>query len=185
MKDYFIQYKPFLVFLLKFFLSYVLLTIIYQSYLSQFDISKFEIDTFTEIVAKQTKNTIQFLGYDSNIAPNILQSSFRLYVNEVYVARVVEGCNALSVIILFIAFIIAFKGKTKHTILFLFFGSIFIHFLNIVRIAIIGIALFHFPGQEHILHGVIFPLIIYGIVFILWVIWVNKFSIYATKTATK
>jgi hypothetical protein len=29
------------------------------------------------------------------------------------------------------------------------------------------------------LHGVLFPLFIYGVVFILWVIWVSKFSLYA------
>jgi hypothetical protein len=35
------------------------------------------------------------------------------------------------------------------------------------------------------LHGVIFPLFIYGVVFILWFFWVNYFSIYATKSISK
>jgi exosortase family protein XrtF len=97
------------------------------------------------------------------------------------VARIVEGCNAISVIILFIAFVIAFKGDFKKTVLFVLAGSILIHLLNVVRIALIAIALYHYPQHEHLLHGVIFPLIIYGIVFLLWVIWVNQFSSYATE----
>jgi hypothetical protein len=40
-----------------------------------------------------------------------------------------------------------------------------------------------FPGQVSFLHGVLFPLFIYGVVFILWVIWVSKFSLYAKNTA--
>jgi exosortase family protein XrtF len=53
--------------------------------------------------------------------------------------------------------------------------------LNVIRIALIAIALYHYPEQEHLLHGVVFPLFIYGVVFLLWVIWVNKFSVYATQ----
>jgi exosortase family protein XrtF len=110
------------------------------------------------------------------------QASIKLFLNNVYVARVVEGCNALSVIILFAAFVVAFTGKLKHTILFIFGGSLLIHILNVLRIALLSIALLHYPEHEEFLHGVIFPLFIYGVVFGLWVIWVNKFSTYAQKT---
>jgi exosortase family protein XrtF len=57
--------------------------------------------------------------------------------------------------------------------------------LNIGRIALLCIALYDFPQMEHILHGVIFPLVIYGVVFLLWVIWVNKYSNHATATTKK
>jgi len=64
-------------------------------------------------------------------------------------------------------------------------GSILIHLLNIGRIALLCVALYNFPQYEHLLHGVIFPLVIYGIVFLLWVIWVNKYSAYATEIDKK
>jgi len=86
------------------------------------------------------------------------------------------------VIILFVSFVIAFSGKTKTTILYVMGGSLLIHILNVVRIALLCILMYYFPKQEHFLHGVFFPLFIYGVVFILWVIWVNKFSFYAKKT---
>jgi exosortase family protein XrtF len=113
--------------------------------------------------------------------PHETQNSIKLFVENKFVARVVEGCNAFSVIILFIAFVFAFKGTFKKTLLFIFIGSVLIYALNVIRIAVIAIALFHYPQHEHLLHGVVFPLLIYGIVFLLWVVWVNKYSIYGQK----
>ena len=101
--------------------------------------------------------------------------------NQKYVARIIEGCNAVSVVILFISFVVAFSGKLKPTLLFIFGGSLFVYVLNVVRIAILSVLMFHFPKQEPFLHGVLFPLYIYGVVFILWLIWVRKFSRYASK----
>lgn len=163
-------------------MSYAVLVFVYQMYLKQFDASKNEPDGFTEIVTNQTVQTIRFLRYDSEAKLHESEASFRLFVNDKYVARVVEGCNALSVIILFVSFVIAFKGKFRTTILFLFCGILLIHLLNILRIALICIALLKYPQHQHLLHGVLFPLFIYGVVFLLWVVWVNKFSVYASKS---
>jgi exosortase family protein XrtF len=179
------QYKPFLLFLGKFLLTYLVLTIIYQSYLSRFDTVKNEVDSFSQLVANQTKSVLTLFDAESKIEVHSTEPSIKIIYNGQYISRIIEGCNALSVIILFISFVIAFTGKWKQTLLFILFGSILIHILNIARIALLCIALYHFPEYEHILHGVVFPLIIYGIVFLLWVIWVNKFSLHATVATKK
>ena len=186
LKTYFIQYRPFLIFLIKFFLAYIGLTVLYQSYLNQFEsLIHFQVDNFTQLVAKQVNETLLFFNYDSSIELNDKEASVRLILDNVYVARVVEGCNALSVIILFIAFVVAFSGRWLYTLLFILFGSVTIHVLNVLRIALLSIALLRYPEQEHVLHGVVFPLFIYGVVFGLWVIWVNTFSLHATKDSKK
>ena len=181
LKDYFGKYKPFLLFLGKFFFTYLLLTLIYQYYLSRFDETTFETDGFTELVANQVVDVLSIVNVRSSVVPHEIQSSFKLIYQDKFVARIIEGCNALSVMILFTAFIIAFTGKWKHTVLYIISGIVLIHVLNVIRIALLSAALFHFPEYEHLLHGVIFPLFIYGVVFILWIIWVNKFSIYAKQ----
>lgn len=182
LKTYFQLYRPFLVFLLKFFAVYGGLTFLYQSYLSQYDsILAFEVDAFTKSVAYQVQYFLNFLQYDCQLQLHESQASIKLIINGVYVSRVVEGCNALSVIILFAAFVVAFSGKWMRTIGFLLVGSFLIHVMNILRIAVLSVALLYYPGQESLLHGVVFPLIIYGFVFGLWVIWVNQFSNYARK----
>lgn len=183
MKKYIILYKPFLLFLGKFLLTYLVLTLVYQGYLRQFDVKKNETDSFTILVAKQTKEIMLFFNADVKTAPNSKEPSVILYYNQKAMARIIEGCNALSVIILFVAFIIAFSGKIKHTILYLIAGSILIHILNVVRIALLCVLMYYYPKQQHLLHGVVFPLIIYGVVFVLWIIWVNKFSKYAKQNS--
>lgn len=182
MKKYLIRYKPFLQFLGKFLLTYLVLTFIYQSYLSQFDYGEFEVDGFTQLVSKQTKDAMLFFNCEANIAPNTNEPAINLFYKQRHMARIIEGCNGLSVIILFISFVVAFSGKTRATILFIIGGSLLIHVLNVFRIVLLSILMFYFPEYEHVLHGVLFPLFIYGVVFLLWIIWVNKFSKYATKT---
>jgi exosortase family protein XrtF len=75
----------------------------------------------------------------------------------------------------------SFSGKLKTTFFFVFGGSLLIYVLNVLRIAALSALIFYFPKQEPFLHGVLFPLYIYGVVFILWLIWVRKFSRYASK----
>lgn len=163
-------------FLGTFFLVYLVLTLLYQFYLNSF--GEFKTDSITRLVAKNTASLLQLFS-DASILEDKPIANIKLFYNDKYVARIIEGCNAMSVIILFISFVVAFSGKLKTTLLFILSGSVLIYVLNISRIALLAVALFHYPELEHILHGVIFPLFIYGVVFILWVIWVNKFSKYA------
>jgi uncharacterized SAM-binding protein YcdF (DUF218 family) len=46
---------------------------------------------------------------------------------------------------------------------------------------ILSIGLYHYPWRREILHTVIFPLIIYGLVFLLWMFWVNRFAALKNK----
>ena len=179
MRKYFIQYKPFLLFLGKFFLVYLILTSIYRIYIATSCDDC--IDGITENVSVLTEKLSNLIGVKLSVVPNYM--NYNIVYNNKVTARIIEGCNAISVIILFIAFIVAFSGKLKQTLFFILGGSLFIYVLNILRIIVLSILIYYYPSQEHILHGVIFPLIIYGAVFILWVIWVNKFSKYATKAS--
>ena len=140
------------------------------------------MDGFTELVAKQSKDILLAFNYDASLVPNSNESAINFIFNKRPMVRIIEGCNGLSVIILFISFIIAFSGKSRTTVLYIISGSLLIHFLNVLRISFLCVLMYYFPEQQHLLHGVVFPLFIYGVVFLLWIIWVNNFSLYATKT---
>lgn len=177
MKKYLILYRPFLIFLTKFFLTYLVLSLIYQGYLSRFDTHA--VDGITELVAKNTVQLVTLFEADFYIKQILNTSYIMFYYNQQAVARMIEGCNAVSVIILFISFVVSFSGKLKSTLLFILGGSVFVYILNVIRIALLCLALYWFPEQQSFLHEIVFPLFIYGVVFILWVVWVNKFSLYA------
>ncbi|RVT74361.1 exosortase family protein XrtF [Flavobacterium sufflavum] len=177
MKKYLILYRPFLIFLAKFFLTYLVLSLIYQGYLSRFD--EDSVDALTKFVAGNTEQLLALFNIDFYVREISKASYVMLYYNQQAIARMIEGCNAISVIILFVSFVVSFSGKLKPTLLFILGGSVFIYILNVIRIALLCSALYWFPLQETVLHEIVFPLFIYGAVFILWVVWVNKFSLYA------
>jgi exosortase family protein XrtF len=177
LKKYLVQFKPFLIFIGTFFSAYILLTLLYKFYLNSY--SPIDVDVITNVVGRNVEQLMRFFNFDITIEKGFGDPYLLVYYKGEIPIRIVEGCNAVSVIILFVSFVIAFSGKFKTTLYFILFGTFFIYVLNVIRIALLAVLLFHFPERSHILHGVLFPLIIYGLVFILWIIWVNKFSKYA------
>lgn len=163
-------------FILTFLLVYAVLSFAYKFYLDYSEGSTFYPDYFTNLTAKQSKALIESVGYDVQVVPHEAEPSMKLIINGKWVARVVEGCNSISIVILFIAFIIAFADTWKSTALYLLAGSVLIYSVNLFRIVILSIGLYHYPWRREVLHTVIFPLIIYGMVFILWMIWVRRFT---------
>ena len=138
-------------------------------------------DYLTNLVARQSESVLDTLGYDAKVLPHPKEASMKLLVNDRYLARIIEGCNAVSVIILFFSFVIAFSGKLKITLLYIFSGSVLIYVVNLFRIVILSLGLYHYPEKSEVLHAVIFPAIIYGMVFLLWIFWVNRFSKFNKK----
>lgn len=130
----------------------------------------------TNLVAKQSQNILNVLGYKTEISPHPDEPSMKLILNGNYLGRVIEGCNSVSVIVLFLSFIIAFSGKLKTTFFYILTGSVLIYVVNLFRIVVLSVGLYHYPKQSEVLHHVIFPGIIYGMVFLLWIFWVNRFS---------
>ena len=157
-------------------LVYGLFSLAYRGYLDASDSSKFYPDYFTNLVAKQSRSLLESADYCAKIIPHPNERSMKLIINEKYVARIIEGCNSISVIILFASFIIAFSGKLKTTILYLFVGSVIIYIANLIRVVILSVGLYHYPWRKDILHTVIFPAIIYGMVCTLWLFWVNRLA---------
>lgn len=174
LKELFLKYKLVIRFLVLFLGTYIVLSILYNGYLHFGKSETYYPDPITHLVAKQASVLTSAFGYKTEIIPHQNEASMKLLINDKYLARIVEGCNALSVIVLFIAFIVAFYQKTKPTLLYIFVGSVLLYCANLFRIVLLAIALYEYPQHEEILHGVIFPAIIYGMVFLLWVFWIRK-----------
>ena len=150
-------------------------------YLDFSDGSEFYPDYVTNLVARQSGTLLETLGYETEVIPHPKEASMKLIINNKFVARIIEGCNSISAIILFVSFIIAFAVKFKTTLFYLLFGCILIYVVNLIRVVILSIGLYNYPWRREILHSVIFPLIIYGLVFLLWMFWVNRFANLKTK----
>lgn len=160
-----------------FFGTYIVLTLAYQFYLNTAASEAYYPEPVTHIVALHSERLIQLFGYETKMIPNIGDPSMLLGLNGKYLVRIVEGCNAVSVIILFLSFILAFKKDWKSTLLFIFAGSVLIYAFNILRIALLTIGIYEIPEYKELMHGTLFPLFIYGFVFLLWIIWIKNYNI--------
>ena len=145
---------------------------LYSFYLNLSRGGAYHPDFITELVATQCNDLINSF-MEAHIVPHETEPSMKLFVKDTFVARIIEGCNSVSLIILFVAFIVAFAQKIQKTLLFLFVGSVLIYTVNIFRIVFLAWALYTFPEYQHLLHGVVFQGLIYGMIFLLWMLWVR------------
>jgi exosortase family protein XrtF len=92
------------------------------------------------------------------------------------VINVYEGCNGINVIIVFVAFLVAFGGPPKSLVLFGIGGIVLIHLFNLARIAFLFFLALSNSRSFYYYHKYLFTATLYGVVFLLWAVWVLKFT---------
>lgn len=170
------KYAPVIRFIFTFLGTYLLLAFLYSLYLNYFDSPAYYPDYLTHLVAVQSEAVVGAMGYDVEIRSGYPEATMHLMVEDKFVARIIEGCNAASIIILFVSFMLAFYGNLKPTLLYTFAGSVIIYVTNIYRISLMAVGIYEYPQYAHFLHTIAFPLVIYGAVFLLWVLWIIIYS---------
>ena len=169
------DFKPVLKVLLRFIILYVVFVLGYQLYLNGF--KNAGLDPFSTWTMRQVDFVQNSIGYPSKMIEGKPQDETTwFYVGGKFVSRMVEGCNAISVMILFVAFIFAFYEGFK-TFVFTALGLVFLHIINVLRIVGLNILLLEYPQYSKIGHDYLFPAIIYGSVVILWLIWIKFYAL--------
>ena len=175
MKDF----KEILWVLLRFLGIWLLLFLLYQWYLNQFSGN---IDGFTKIISDQSAFLLNLTGYETITKDFPSHETVQFYINGKVATRMVEGCNAVSVMIMFLAFVFAFYKGVK-TFYFAFSGIVLLYILNLFRIYVLNVIVVDFPALTKPAHDYFFPTIIYGGVVVLWLLWINKFVITHEKNS--
>lgn len=96
-----------------------------------------------------------------------------------------DPCNGLTLFALFSLFIIAYPGNWKHKLWFIPAGIVAIHIMNIVRIVALCIITQKSPDMLEFNHTYLFQMVMYGFIFLLWYIWISKFSPKTVNEQTK
>lgn len=168
------DFKPILGILLRFIIIYLVLLFAYQFYLTSF--KEQGLDPFSRMVAKQVMFVQNTLGYPSALYDDVPKQQIWFHVKTGFVTRMVEGCNAISVMILFLSFVFAFYKGAK-TFVFVGVGLILLHIMNVLRIAGLNIVYSDYPQYGKMSHDYVFPAIIYGSVVVLWLVWIKFFAL--------
>lgn len=169
------EFKPLIFFLARFLGTYIILSLLYKLYLDQF-LPFNTPDPFTKFTSDTTAYFLNLFGdvSYSNIAIN--RPWMRLILNGQFASIVNEGCNAISVAIIFVSFVVAFYTNLKQTLLFILVSLIGLFIMNISRIILLNyIFRYHYEKYGKIAHDYFFPAIIYGSIVILWIIWIKFF----------
>jgi len=82
---------------------------------------------------------------------------------------IADACNGLSLLVLFVGFIIAYPGKIYFKVIYSFIGIILIILLNISRCTALAMLHNAYPQLTEFAHHYVFKIIVYGLVFYLWI----------------
>lgn len=170
----FADFKPILKVLLRFIIIYMVLLFAYQMYLHPFEGK--DLDPFSYWIADQVVFVQNSLGYFTRLVPYPNFETAVFQTEKVDVTRMVEGCNAVSVLILFIAFVFAFYKGYK-TFLFVLGGILILHIANVLRIVGLNLVILEHPDYGDFTHDYLFPAVIYGMVVVLWLVWIKFFAL--------
>ena len=166
------EYKPAILFLLRFLGIYIIGNILYGLWIISYNVA----DPFTIMVTEHSAILLELVGYNASTYAWPEVPSVALLLNGSTVVNVYEGCNALNVSILFLAFLFAYKGTMNRTIAFGLLGLIAIYVFNLLRVAALFLVAEYFPDQLYLMHKFVFTGVIYAFVFFLWFLWVKRFA---------
>ena len=100
------DFKPIIIALVRFFGIYIGLIMLYQLYLNAYDTAA--ADPLTRLIAQQTQFCLNKTGYETQLVDSKNSMEIYFYIRKMWATIMVEGCNAVSVMILYLAFIFAF-----------------------------------------------------------------------------
>jgi exosortase family protein XrtF len=121
-----------------------------------------------------TAYVLELMGYESFISDNATIRT--VGIDGTHGLWIGDPCNGLTLFALFAIFIVAYPGPWKHKLWFIPIGITVIHFLNVMRITALCIIVLKRPEWLDFNHTYTFQLLMYGFIFGLWWIWIQKIS---------
>ena len=118
---------------------------------------------------------VDFLGYDVFAYNRVIG----IYGNAGI--EVVDGCNGIAAMGLFLGFILAYPGSWDKRLSFSVFGIGIIYFINIIRISVLTITQQEWPKFFDFTHDYSTTTIFYITIFIMWMVWVNYNTLPSSK----
>lgn len=165
------EFGPSIWFLGKFVGLYIILSLLYGLYINSYVP---DTDPVTVEVARQTSVVLEWFGEPNYTYAEDHRTGVRITSPTENVLSVYEGCNGLNVFIIFFSFLMAYGKPRKALWWFIPLGMVVIHVFNLARIGLLYHVTLYYPDYTYFTHKYLFTAIIYGVVFLLWLLWVLK-----------
>ena len=167
------EFKPTILFLVKFVGIYIVANLLYGIYVTAYAPGP---DPITSVTSQQTAVALGICGWPSTTEDNEKKPTTLLIYEGKSVLAIYEGCNGINIMIIFVAFLFAFGPIGKPLLIFALAGIIIIHLMNLARISLLFWVTLYLPNLVYFVHKYLFTAILFVIVFVLWIVWVRKFS---------
>lgn len=139
--------------------------------LNNFIVPFFEFNLYTNFYLHATKSLSHVIGLSSQIDGDYLIGSAG---GTLFIAKWCLGINSLFI---FAAMVFLTRKSTKTFLIFSILGIIFLHILNIIRLTLLLIFVQKHNDNELIMeHHDLYNIVVYLVIFILWILWFEKFS---------
>jgi exosortase family protein XrtF len=165
------EFRPAFLFLGKFLGFYLAANLCYGVFVESYQARP---DPITRIVTRQSAWLLNVAGYRVSTKDDGAQPRVSMITQDKIILNVFEGCNGINVMIVFVAFLVAFGGPVRNLILYILFGAVIIHVFNLFRIFLLFHAAIEATQFFYYFHKYLFTTVLYVVVFSLWVLWVLK-----------
>ena len=172
-KDTIKEFKPTILFLVRFFGIYLVGSLLYGWYVTVWHPRP---DPATSWVTQQSVDALNLFGWDVRAVDHSKRASTYIVTNEDSVLAVYEGCNGINVAVVFLSFLLAFGPYKKTLLWFIPLGLLVIHVSNITRIVLLAMVAMNMPDLMYFSHKYLFTAFIYLFVFMLWLWWVLRLA---------
>jgi exosortase family protein XrtF len=145
-------------------------------------------DQMTEITVAATQQVFEAASISATskwFTPKATDEERRpmqmLIINGVESVKVGNRCNGLFTMVIYAGFIIAYPGSWRSKMFFVPIGIFMIFLSNVIRIGVLALNWIHYRSTFDFNHKYTYTFIVYGVVCVLWMWWINKYSFLATS----
>jgi exosortase family protein XrtF len=167
------EFRPTIIFLVKFVIIYLAGNLIYGLYITSFEP---RADPVTNVVAVQTGIVLNICGYRVDVEDRENRPTTDINYFGKAKLSIYEGCNGVNVMVIFIAFLFAFGTPNRNLLWFIPLGLMIIHFANLCRILLLFFVAEYLPKAMYFTHKYLFTAILYLVIFALWLWWIRSYS---------
>lgn len=138
----------------------------------------------TESSAQVSTWLLNGLGFEADTYLIANQHCY-IRIGGAHVLHVDKPCNGLSIMLLYVGFLIAYPGTWRSKLAFMAGGVLAVYAINVVRQVLLVLNYVYFPGSFEFNHTYVFTSVVYAVVFVLWITWANKYSLVANFSHTQ
>jgi exosortase family protein XrtF len=167
------EFKPTLFFLARFLGLYLSANLLYGWFVTTYEPAP---DPITQVVTQQSAAFLSAVGWPSAVVHRETRPTSAIIHQQQSIVTVYEGCNGINVMIIFVAFVVAFGPQRLSMVWFIPLGILIIHVFNLARIILLFWVTLELPRYLYFSHKYLFTAFIYAVVLALWMVWVKYFS---------